>query len=101
MISSLWQNAGVAPIYTEYPLVVRLRNENQTVRLVSKTDIRQWLPDMDILWEEDFPIDSTTPKGIYTLEIGIETGIPRVGNIKLAIQNEVGGYYPMGKIQIQ
>lgn len=101
LISSLWQNAGVAPIYTEYPLVVRLRNANQTVRLVSKTDIRQWLPDMDILWEEDFPIDSTTPKGIYTLEIGIETGIPRVGNIKLAIQNEVGGYYPMGKIQIQ
>lgn len=100
-ISALLANSGVAPVYINYPLVIRLRGENQTHRLLSKTDIRTWLPEMDILWEESFPIDKGVEKGKYTLEIGIETGIKEIGNVKLAIHNEVNGYYPMGEIYIQ
>jgi hypothetical protein len=98
-ISGLWANTGVAPIYHRYPLVVRLKNEKEIISLTSKTDIRNWLPDMDILWEEGFGLEGKA--GEYSLEIGIETGIPELGNIKLAIEGLKDGYYCLGKIIVE
>jgi len=98
-IRGLWANTGVAPIYHKYPLVVRLKNEKEVISLTSKTDIRSWLPDMDILWEEEFALEGKA--GEYSLEIGIETGIPELGNIKLAIEGLKDGYYCFGKIIVE
>jgi hypothetical protein len=98
-IKGLWANTGVAPIYHKYPLVVRLKNEKEVISLTSKTDIRSWLPDMDILWEEEFALEGKA--GEYSLEIGIETGIPELGNIKLAIEGLKDGYYCLGKIIVE
>jgi len=99
-ISALWANVGVAPIYTNYPLVVRLVGNETVHRFISKEDIRKWLPDMDILWEENFQISSNIEKGEYTLEIGIETPLKEIDTINLAIKGKKDGYYPMGKIII-
>ena len=99
-ISALWANVGVAPIYHNYPLVIRLVSKDHIDTLQSKTDIRSWLPDMDILWEETFSIPIELPAGIYDLEIGIETGVQEIGNVKLAIEGEQDGYYHMCKIEI-
>lgn len=98
-VRGLWANTGVAPIYHKYPLVVRLKNEKEVISLTSKTDIRSWLPDMDILWEEEFALEGKA--GEYSLEIGIETGIPELGNIKLAIEGLKDGYYCLGKIIVE
>lgn len=98
-IRGLWANTGVAPIYHKYPLVVRLKNEKEVISLTSKADIRNWLPDMDILWEEEFALEGMA--GVYSLEIGIETGIPELGNIKLAIEGLKDGYYCFGKIIVE
>ncbi|SET63021.1 DUF4832 domain-containing protein [Lacrimispora sphenoides] len=98
-IRGLWANTGVAPIYHKYPLVVRLKNEKEVISLTSKADIRNWLPDMDILWEEEFALEGMA--GEYSLEIGIETGIPELGNIKLAIEGLKDGYYCFGKIIVE
>lgn len=98
-VRGLWANTGVAPIYHKYPLVVRLNNEKEVISLTSKTDIRSWLPDMDILWEEEFTLEGKA--GEYSLEIGIETGIPELGNIKLAIEGLKEGYYCLGKIIVE
>lgn len=98
-VRGLWANTGVAPIYHKYPLVVRLKNEKEVISLTSKTDIRSWLPDMDILWEEEFTLEGKV--GEYSLEIGIETGIPELGNIKLAIEGLKEGYYCLGKIIVE
>lgn len=98
-IRGLWANTGVAPIYHRYPLVVRLKNEKEVISLTSKADIRNWLPDMDILWEEEFALEGMA--GEYSLEIGIETGIPELGNIKLAIEGLKDGYYCFGKIIVE
>jgi hypothetical protein len=100
-ISALWANVGVAPIYQNYKIVIRLVNVDCIYTYYSKEDIRSWLPDMDILWEEDFAIQEELPSGEYELEIGIETGIIEVGNIKLAIAEEKDGYYCMGKIIVK
>jgi hypothetical protein len=99
-ISALWANVGVAPVYKKYPLAVRLVGNNNIYTLTSTEDIRGWLPDMDIFWEETMTLPNYMEAGEYTLEIGIETGVNEIGNIKLAIEGEEKGYYPMGKIQM-
>lgn len=99
-IRALWANVGVAPIYHNYPLVVRLVGAHVTYTYNSKTDIRNWLPDMDILWEEDFPLTAEVAEGEYSLEIGIETGLKEIDNIKLAISGGENGYYNMGIITV-
>jgi hypothetical protein len=97
-IEALLANVGVAPIYQNYPLVVRLECNEIVVTLRSKEDIRHWLPDMDILWKEEFDLPRDLPHGEYTFQLGIETGVKEIGNIKLAIADETDGYYVMGKI---
>ncbi len=100
-IRGLWANVGVAPIYRDYPLVIRLVGEHGSYTHRSRTDIRKWLPDMDILWDEKFTAVSELEAGEYSLELGIETGIPEVGNVKLAIAGEKEGYYYIGKIIVE
>ena len=100
-LRGLWANIGVAPCYKPYLVTVRLRSASQCYTYHSKTDIRYWLPDMDILWEEEFKIEESVLPGEYTLELGIETGIEGVGNLKLAIAGEKNGYYPMGTLIIE
>ena len=93
-------NVGVAPIYQSYPLVIRLRNNNINFSFQLQEDIRAWLPDMDILCKEEIELPKDLPSGEYIIEVGIETGIKEIGNIKLAITKEEDGYYPMGIISI-
>lgn len=100
-IAALWANVGVAPIYNRYPLVLKLTSNKQTYTLYSREDIREWLPDVDIAWEESFSIPSDVPAGEYRLEIGIETGVHEIGNVKLAIDGNKDGYYEMGKLLIK
>jgi hypothetical protein len=100
-VTALWANVGVAPIYHNYSLVVRLVNTDRIYTLQSRTDIRSWLPDMDILWEEEFELPKELPAGEYDLEVGIETGIKEIGTIKLAIAGEKDGYYRMCTIIIE
>ncbi|RUT41395.1 DUF4832 domain-containing protein [Paenibacillus anaericanus] len=100
-ITGLWANVGVAPIYNHYPLVMRLVGKDQTYILQSNEDIRLWLPEEDILWEESFLIQSDVLEGEYILQLGIETGVEEIGNIKLAIEENVDGYYPLGSISIE
>ncbi|NIK79766.1 hypothetical protein FHS15_004933 [Paenibacillus castaneae] len=100
-ITALWANVGVAPIYNHYPLVLKLIGNDQTYTLNSREDIREWLPDEDIAWEESFSIPSEVPEGEYDLAIGIETGVKEIGNIKLAIEGNQDGYYQMGKLFIK
>ncbi|MGG3153334.1 DUF4832 domain-containing protein [Paenibacillus glucanolyticus] len=100
-IAALWANVGVAPIYNHYSLVVRLTGNSQTYTLRSREDIRDWLPDVDIAWEESFTLPEDMPEGEYSLEVGIETGVAEIGNIQLAIEGNQDGYYPMGKLFIE
>lgn len=100
-ITALWANVGVAPIYNRYLLVVRLIGHDQTYTLHSKEDIREWLPQVDIAWEESFSLPADMPEGEYGLEVGIETGVTEIGNIQLAIDGIRDGYYPMGKLFVE
>jgi len=100
-IEALWANVGVAPLYNRYPLVVRLVGKGRTHVFVSKEDPREWLPDQDRWWEEGFAVPADLPKGAYTLEIGIDTGVAEIGTLNLAIAGKTDGYYPMGTVWIE
>ena len=69
--------------------------------LRSREDIRQWLPDRDIWWEEKLELPDDLPAGEYELELGIETGVEEIGNVRLAIEGCRNGYYPMGALTVE
>ncbi|WP_372630669.1 DUF4832 domain-containing protein [Cohnella sp.] len=100
-IEGLWANVGVAPIYNRYPLVVRLVGQGRTVTLRSREDIREWLPDRDIWWEEKLELPDDLPAGEYEMELGIETGVEEIGNVRLAIEGCRNGYYPVGALTVE
>ena len=92
-LRALWANVGVAPAYHKFPLIFRLVGDTDTFTCQSKEDIRGWLPDTDILLEEEIEIPSALAAGSYFLELGIE-------NIKLAIAGEKDGYYRIGNVTV-
>ncbi|WP_020620918.1 DUF4832 domain-containing protein [Paenibacillus daejeonensis] len=99
-VSGLWANVGVAPLYNRYPLTIRLVGVSQTYTFTCQEDPRSWLPDEDIWWEEWLSLPDDLAEGIYQLELGIVTGIEEIGNVKLAIEGEKDGYYPLGTIRM-
>ena len=99
-ISLLWCNTGVAPCYVNYPIILRLKNGNTEQRWQLEDDIRAWLPDEDHLTEALLPM--SLPVGTYVLSAGIDTGIPELGMLRLAVEGrEMDGFYPLGTIRVE
>jgi len=88
-------NMGVAPIYRPYQLALRFRQEKHEAVVVSKQDIRTWLPD-HTWFAEKITFPRTLGRGVVHVDIGIvdpATGKPRV---RFAIQNVLAdGWHPM------
>ncbi|PSU91828.1 DUF4832 domain-containing protein [Photobacterium kishitanii] len=93
-IASTWKNTGVAPSYNNYPVVWRLRNNDNHIVTYFETnnDIRTWLPANDR--------DSNAPKykqintfnlpydikpGNYKLEVALVEPSTTTAKIKLGI----------------
>lgn len=100
-VSTHWVNTGVAPIYTNYPLKIRLRNSENEVTFVSAADVRSFLPDEDVFLKEDYTVPQKTPSGLYILEIGIDSELPEIGMLNLAVRGQNLGYYPIGEIEVR
>ncbi len=95
-----WENKGVAPIYKEFPLALRLKGTQRTEVLLTDADIRTWLPG-DNLYDNAVFVPAGMPDGEYELAIGILDPQTRVPAVKLAITGvDADGWYPLGKIQI-
>lgn len=80
IINSQWQNLGVAPSYTNYPVTWRLRTADGKIvgYYTSQADIKNWLPADD--YEDQSPIynvsdhfdlGSQIVKGQYFLDVGL------------------------------
>ena len=95
----LWCNTGVAPCYNEWPVVVRLRGTSVSREWKLEEDIRNWLPDEDRLVCANVPAD--LPPGEYEMSVGIDTGIPELGRLRLAIEGrDADGMYPLDRIRV-
>ncbi len=94
----LWCNTGVAPCYEPYPLIVRLKNDRAEKSWQLEEDIRSWLPDEDHVVQAALPLD--VPAGTYELSLGIDTRIPEIGTLHLAIEGRnAEGFYPLGTVE--
>ncbi len=97
---SWWDNKGVAPIYRNYLLAIRITNENRTRVLITDADITTWLPG-DNLYDAAVFVPRDMPAGVYQLQIGIIDRQSHEPRVKLAIEGrEPDGWYPLGKIAI-
>jgi hypothetical protein len=98
--TSWWDNKGVAPCYQNYPLALRLRNEEDVRMLITEADIRAWLPG-DNLYDDGVFIPWDMPAGEYDLQIGMIDPLGHRPVIHLAIEGrDKEGWYTLGKVKV-
>lgn len=99
-VFSLWENVGVAPIYRDYQLAMRLRSERDTIIIPFETRLRNWLPG-DILVEETIFLPAGLSTGIYQVDLAIAEPVSWQPRVQLAIEGrQADGWYGMGKLEV-
>lgn len=98
--TSWWENKGVAPCYRQFPLALRLSNDDRKEIFVTDADIRTWLPG-DNLYDNDLLIPADMPEGKYDLDIAIVDVDSKEPKVKLAIGGILpDGWYQLGVIEV-
>ncbi|HLJ13489.1 MAG TPA: DUF4832 domain-containing protein [Bryobacteraceae bacterium] len=96
-----WENKGVAPIYKNFPLALRLKNSIREQIFLTSADIRKWLPG-DSIYDDVVFVPPDMPAGDYGLSLAIVDPTSHNPKVKLAIAGvQSDGWYPMGEIRIQ
>jgi hypothetical protein len=99
--TSWWENKGVAPCYRGFRLALRLLGPTDHRILVTKADLRSWLPG-DNLYDSAVPLPADTPEGPYDLQIGVLDERFDEPEVRLAIEGRrPDGWYSLGKISVQ
>jgi hypothetical protein len=99
---ALWlQNLGVAPLYRDYPFVLRLKNESHEVRHTVTADVRDWLPG-DIVLRSQWTLPFYMPEGSYFLQAAIVS--PQTGKGIITFANDAphdeDGFMTVGQVRI-
>ena len=80
--------------------MLRLKSGEREQRWTLEEDIRQWLPGEDQLVRAELPLE--LPRGSYAFSLGIDTGVPELGMLCLAVEGrEADGFYALGDIEAQ
>lgn len=96
-----WENKGVAPIYKDFALAIRLKNDKNSVVMITDADIRKWLPG-DIVYNNAVFVPDGTPAGAYAIQVGIVDPVTHEPKVKLAIEGITSdGWYQLGQISIR
>ncbi len=95
-VSMWWLNAGVAPVYGDYWLGLRI--DDAIVRV--PVDLRKWLPG-DAVFDGTLFVPESVKPGIRRLQIAVLSGRTGQPAIRLAIEGrQSDGWYDMGTIEI-
>lgn len=95
-----WENKGVAPIYKDFALALRLSGQNRSDVFITGADIRQWLPG-DNIYDSAIFVPAGMAEGEYQLSIGIVDRNTHQPGVKLAIAGvDEQGWYPLTKIRV-
>jgi len=92
-----WFNAGVAPLYRETTLALRIGSSLVRVPV----DVRKWLPG-DAAFEGTLYVDDALPPGTHELSVAMLD--PRTGKpaIRLAMEGrQPDGWYKLGTVTIE
>ena len=102
---SWWENKGVAPCYTNYPLAIRLKDKEGTYSFLTNADIRNWFPG-DIVYDNKIYLPNDLPSGTYRVQVALLEESAKLmkapeGKVKLAIEGRTDdGWYDLGDIKI-
>ena len=98
---SWWDNKGVAPVYKNYLLAIRFKNEATSEVLITDADVRSWFPG-DNVYDDAVFIPRDMPAGKYQIQIGIVDVQSHEPRVNLAISGrDPEGWYPLGNIEIR
>ncbi len=92
-----WFNAGVAPVYREHRLMMRIGDAAVQVPV----DVRKWLPG-DAVYEGTLYVDGSLPPGQHRIAVALVD--PRTGRpaIRLAMEGrQPDGWYDLGAITVE
>src|SRR5258707_8974963 len=79
LIHMWWLNAGVAPIYKEFPLAIKLRSSKTAVVIRVPVDVRKWLPG-DAVFDGTLYVPEDLPEDSY--DVGVAMLDPRTGSTR-------------------
>ncbi len=100
-IKSWWDNRGVAPIYKNYLLALRLKNNSSSEVMITDADIKTWFPG-DNIYDDAIFIPRDIAAGKYEMQIAIVDVQSHEPKVKLAIKGiNPEGWYPLGEIEIK
>ena len=95
-VSMWWLNAGVAPVYSEYWLALRI--DDAVLRV--PVDVRKWLPG-DAVFDGSLFVPPTVKPGAHRLQVALLSPWTGQPAIRLAIAGrQSDGWYDMGTIEI-
>ncbi|MEP7111059.1 MAG: DUF4832 domain-containing protein, partial [Ferruginibacter sp.] len=96
-----WENKGVAPVYKNFSLAIRLRNNKDSITFLTDAAIREWLPG-DNIYDNSVFIPKNFSPGDYEVQAGIVDPLSGKPKIQLAIEGkDAEGWYGLGKIKIE
>lgn len=96
-----WENKGVAPIYENYTLAMRMVGPKRTEVFYLDEDMRDWMPG-DIVWNDAIYMPYDMPPGEYELQIAILDPRTLEPAVKIAIEGRRSdGWYPLDKVVVE
>ncbi len=99
-LQTWWLNAGVAPVYRDYQLALRLKSDRAAVVIKTDARLRDWLPG-DAVWDGSVCVPADLPAGNYRVAVGILDPRQEKPAIQLAIEGrDAEGWYPVGQVEV-
>jgi hypothetical protein len=99
--TSWWENKGVAPVYRDYIMAIRIKNGVYGKTFTTGAKVREWLPG-DNTYNDSFFMPHDIPEGVYDVQVALldeDTLQPR---INLAIEGKTSdGWYQLGTINVE
>lgn len=94
------ENKGVAPMYRQYQLAIRLSGSNKKFVIVTGADPRKWYPG-SIIINENIKLPLAVPVGKYNVEVGLVNPGSSEAAINLANEGRTSdGWYQTGELEI-
>jgi len=95
-VNMWWLNAGVAPVYGDYRLALRIDSEVIKVPV----DVRKWLPG-DAVFDGTLFLPPNVKPGTHRLQVAMLSASTGQPAIRLAIEGrQADGWYDLGAIEI-
>ncbi|MFH1377384.1 MAG: DUF4832 domain-containing protein [Planctomycetota bacterium] len=99
---SIWiENVGVAPMYRDYPFVIRLQQDSRVALHRVETSVKNWLPG-DVILEGKMPVPDGFEQGPAMLSAGLVDPKTNAPAVKFAVkEQDAAGWVELDKLWLK